>query len=372
MKKFLTFINEGRFDDLSIKSITKEFGLNPDIVEKLSAGYHGIAYKVGDKVIKITDDVAEYKNALKLKNKPVTKYLINYYDARRIDKYDYIFIILMDYVKPLWDDKKDDTEQIDAFIYEDVRELYDLVRYSGLRYSENRLPTQSELKQQLYKSEYRCEKYDLTKEEYFRRLMQVHEIHKEGKKLGITLVDMHIGNIGMKDDHYVYFDIGCDYTGGKPKHLKKFNFNTIKSQQFVFPDEPNMKMSESVSFTNSIKDELAQAAQKVYDGWEQNEEGYCDSFGHGGICGDIANVMTEILWKYDIECTTVSSNHEQHVYVVAKTDEGVFSVDIPWSHYETGGGFCWKKIPDVELTSWDIQIYHISSDPEEYNQYIED
>ena len=122
----------------------------------------------------------------------------------------------------------------------------------------------------------------------------------------------------------------------------------------------------------SLKSELAQAAQIVYNHWQQNEEGYCDSHGNGGICGDIADALAEVLFKHNIECTSVSSDHEVHVYVVAKLEnEGIYLVDISPYTYETGGGYCWKKIPDVEIDSYDIIINKISSDPEDFNNYVD-
>jgi len=38
---------------------------------------------------------------------------------------------------------------------------------------------------------------------------------------------------------------------------------------------------------------------------------------------------------------------------------------------ETGGGYSWKKIPDVEFNRNDIVINRLSSDPSEYNNYVE-
>ena len=131
-------------------------------------------------------------------------------------------------------------------------------------------------------------------------------------------------------------------------------------------------LNENTNIFSNLKSELALSAQKVYDRWEQNEEGYCDSWGYGGICGDIADAMCDVLFKYDIECTTVSSSHEVHVYVVAKTDDGIYYIDIPYREYETGGGYCWKKIPNVEFDENCVVVDRISSDPDEFENYIGD
>lgn len=123
----------------------------------------------------------------------------------------------------------------------------------------------------------------------------------------------------------------------------------------------------------SLKSKLAHSAQKVYDEWEQDENGYCDILGEGGICQDIADAMADVLSNNGIECSTVSqSSGEQHVYVVARTEDGVYKVDIPPYLYETGGGYNWKKIPDVEFDERYIVIDGLTSDPDEYYDYIED
>jgi hypothetical protein len=122
----------------------------------------------------------------------------------------------------------------------------------------------------------------------------------------------------------------------------------------------------------NLSNELISAAQKVYDDWEQNEDGYCDYLGYGGICQDIADAICSVLLENDIECATVSQEiGEQHVYAIAKTDDGVFEVDISPYTYETGGGYCWKKIPDVVFETRDLIINRLSPDPEDFNQYVE-
>jgi hypothetical protein len=121
-----------------------------------------------------------------------------------------------------------------------------------------------------------------------------------------------------------------------------------------------------------LKPKLAIAAQKVYDDWEQDEDGYCEWLGEGGICQDIAEAMQDILIENGIESQTVSQEiGEQHVYVVAKTKDGVYNVDIPPFIYETGGGYCWKKIPNVKFDESDVVIDMLSPDPSDFENYID-
>jgi hypothetical protein len=120
----------------------------------------------------------------------------------------------------------------------------------------------------------------------------------------------------------------------------------------------------------SLKPKLALAAQKVYDEWQQDENGSDDVLGEGGICQDIAYAMADVLSNNGIEVATVSQQSgEQHVYVVAKTEDGVYIVDIPPYLYETGGGYNWKKIPDVQFDERYIVINMLSDDPNEFDEY---
>jgi len=144
------------------------------------------------------------------------------------------------------------------------------------------------------------------------------------------------------------------------------------------PDENKFKLESTKNINentksplSSLKTKLAEAAQKVYNEWEQNEEGYCDYLGYGGICQDIAEAICNVLSNNNIECTTVSQQiGDQHVYAVAKLEDGIYIVDIPPYSYETGGGYCWKKIPDVIFDEEYILIDRISADPEEFEEYI--
>lgn len=122
--------------------------------------------------------------------------------------------------------------------------------------------------------------------------------------------------------------------------------------------------------TPSVKREIAIAAQKIYDDWDQ--EGEHDELNGGGICHIIADGIIEVLYNHKIDdCQTVSSNFEQHVYVVGRFKEGIYSIDIPYSIYEKGGGFTWKKIPGVIFSEHDIQIYHLDSDSNNLDQYVD-
>ena len=114
---------------------------------------------------------------------------------------------------------------------------------------------------------------------------------------------------------------------------------------------------------------VATVGQKEYDAWEQDEQGYNEELGHGGICHLIAEGVAEELDEYIPNGLhmTVSATHMQHVFVSSfiRHEDGEiegYTVDIYPYLYETGGGFCWKKIPDVVFDSSMVELYPISAD----------
>lgn len=120
------------------------------------------------------------------------------------------------------------------------------------------------------------------------------------------------------------------------------------------------------------KNTFASLAQKVYDDWAQDDEGYDEELGSGGICQDIAGEISGKLNEMGYDATTVSAQvGEQHVWTVVKADEGTYEVDIPPGVYESGGGYTWSKKPGVEFTAGDVIINRLG-DTEDFEQYTED
>lgn len=104
---------------------------------------------------------------------------------------------------------------------------------------------------------------------------------------------------------------------------------------------------------------LAKAAQEEYDAWDQSDEEYGDpDLGFGGLCQNVADAIGNVLTEHGIDSQTRDNNGvgEQHVWVTANDDTHAYDVDIHPSHYETGGGYNWKKIPGVQFTPDHIDI----------------
>jgi len=118
---------------------------------------------------------------------------------------------------------------------------------------------------------------------------------------------------------------------------------------------------------------MVQGVQQIYDEWKSEDNPNDDPYAGGGICQEFAGVFVEVLSSAGYDATEITSSvGEQHVWAVVKTAEGVFEVDIPFCVYETGGGYNWDKIPDVTFKPGDIHIGKISSNPDDFEQYLED
>lgn len=117
--------------------------------------------------------------------------------------------------------------------------------------------------------------------------------------------------------------------------------------------------------------EIANAAQEIYDEWDQSDPDNDDLNG-GGICHLISDSVADILYRNAIPCITEGATDEQHVYVVAQCSDGVWYVDIPWSVYERGGGFTWTKIPGVIFQPNDVIVRKLDSNPANIAKYVSD
>ena len=128
------------------------------------------------------------------------------------------------------------------------------------------------------------------------------------------------------------------------------------------------------SYIDQLRPRLAAAAQRVYNAWEQDAEGCDVELGVGGICQDVAEALLEVLdheaWD-DIFAADSHGVGDQHVWAVVVKGDVEYYIDIPPSIYETGAGYCWRKLPDVRFTPSDIVVYEMPAElrdnpPEDY------
>lgn len=130
----------------------------------------------------------------------------------------------------------------------------------------------------------------------------------------------------------------------------------------------NNEILPSVNIVRSVMPHLLQAAQTVYDQWDENE----DEYAGGGICHEIAEAMVDVLTNHRIEAVSFSQSiDEVHVYVIAKFKEGVYEINIPPYIYETGSGYSWKKILGVKFQPNHVVVERIFADPNKFQEYEE-
>ena len=116
----------------------------------------------------------------------------------------------------------------------------------------------------------------------------------------------------------------------------------------------------------TTKQEIAQAVMPIYVSWQQDESGYDEEVGYGGICNMVADAIADVLFKHQISCKTYSAE-EDHTAVIAATKTECYGIDVHWTHYEICKGlYCYTKIKDVEITPELVSVHP------EYREMLQD
>lgn len=110
-----------------------------------------------------------------------------------------------------------------------------------------------------------------------------------------------------------------------------------------------------------LKFEMAEAAQKVYDEWEQDEHGNDAELGSGGICDSITNAIAGIIVSSIANVETFDGGQEgdDHAWTIAQRDGEAFGIDINPRVYEVGGGYHWKKRPGAIIRPDEVEIFPV-------------
>ncbi len=106
--------------------------------------------------------------------------------------------------------------------------------------------------------------------------------------------------------------------------------------------------------------EMLQAAQAEYDAWDQNEEGEDPELGGGGICDQIAQALGGVLGGAGVDTMEGGQPGDDHAYLIAYDDQEAYEIDIDPCTYERGGGYSWRKVPDVTFVPEDLLIHPIN------------
>ncbi len=156
-----------------MRNVTSEMGIKGRI-SYLDAGMWGMAFKIKNRVIKLTANEEEVNTAKSMINKK-TKYTIQYYMVTWIKKYE-IWAILMDLADPI--------SEAERVIIDTAQSCLD----------------KEELMEEI-------KEYNISKTKASDIWDQLKELEEGLNKAGIPIADLHSGNIGYFEDRLVHFDM---------------------------------------------------------------------------------------------------------------------------------------------------------------------
>ena len=143
----------------------------------------------------------------------------------------------------------------------------------------------------------------------------------------------------------------------QPQNLSRKN---IKDKEFALTVESFTNLCELESAgapeIQSLVPRIVAAAQRVYDEWEQDEDGNDEFLGNGGVCDQINQEIQEILSGAGFDVIDGGQDGDDHAFSFAVKDGSTYLVDIPANVYEVGSGYTWKKRPNVTITAQDVVI----------------
>jgi hypothetical protein len=116
-----------------------------------------------------------------------------------------------------------------------------------------------------------------------------------------------------------------------------------------------------------LRPQLVAAAQECYDAWDQSDPEYGDPMlGFGGLCGEMAKALSSVLSDAGIDVFPLSL--DEHEALIASDGCELYGVDIPYWYYETGGGYCWQKISDVQFQLEHLEVWKLD---ESWKAYVQ-
>jgi hypothetical protein len=115
---------------------------------------------------------------------------------------------------------------------------------------------------------------------------------------------------------------------------------------------------------------MAVAAQSIFDDWNQDEHGYDDVYGEGGICDPIANAMVQVIDSANLHLLVQSEDLDEHVDLLILAADGIWRIDLPSSIYEVHHGlYRWRKIHGVQFSAEDLTFELVDPNPGNYLLY---
>lgn len=188
---------------LELRDLCIKLRLNPNDIKYLGSGVFGNAYKVGDKVLKITKHKDEAKSVYDLiKNNIKIPGIVNYYSVNMFKhKREYLYVIVMDYVQSLdnfiknkFDSYKYNLHKFLNFIIDIIWEKWD------------------KLKLYEYFVKLVAKEYDTENKNIIYFMEKIWDLFINLQPYLPHCPDLHTGNIGVKNNKFIYYDYArCEY-----------------------------------------------------------------------------------------------------------------------------------------------------------------
>lgn len=120
-------------------------------------------------------------------------------------------------------------------------------------------------------------------------------------------------------------------------------------------------MSKLKAELERLRFEMAEAAQKVYYEWDQDEHGNDAELGSGGICDSVAEAIAGVIVSSlaGVETSDGGQEGDDHAWTIASRGTESYGVDIDQHVYEIGGGYHWKKKPNVIIRPDQVEIFSV-------------
>lgn len=134
-----------------------------------------------------------------------------------------------------------------------------------------------------------------------------------------------------------------------------------------------MSEQSSEQILRGLATAIAEAANRVYADWVQDEQGESVKYGYGGICDDVAAAICEVVDRAGVaeDVRTYHISDDNHTVALVLMPDGIFEVDIPHRTYETGSFYRYRKRPDITIEADDVVVSKLTDDGSEWNAYVD-